>query len=230
MWVYLLDDDSAHAAALARHLAASGYRSRAFTDADEFHAHACGTDPACAIVEAQAGGYSTLAVWDALRAKGICLPMIFLVAWPDIAVCVQAMRRGAVDFLTKPCQPAALHEALQRAEAQSASWHAARTRDALLHERLVRLTPREREVLALVLAGHRNKQIAALLCSQESTVKVHRSRLMHKLGARSLADLMRLREQIESAPVPVRSAAPGRAIPRSVERPQPWRDGVLADA
>ena len=203
LWVDILDDDVSHARALAQRLSVEGYRPRVFAGVDEFLSRTAPSRLACAVLEARVGGQSGLEVWDSMRASGVQVPVIFLTRSRDIATCVQAMRRGAVDFLTKPAGLATVLDALHRAEAFALRWRSAQSQRVRVHERMSRLTPRERDVLTLVLVGQRNKQIAARLACQESTVKVHRSRLMRKLEARSLAELLGLREHLDTWRPPV---------------------------
>jgi FixJ family two-component response regulator len=223
--VFLLDDDARETCRLERLLAGEGYKAQTLGGIEDLGEVMRTPDPACLILERTVGGRSGLEILDAMEAAGLPVPIIFLVAEGDVATCASAMRRGAVDYLLKPAEPPALRDAVRRAEAVSGARHAANSRRELAQQRLSRLTPREQEVLALLLAGHTNKQIAAELSSRESTVKVHRSRLMRKLETRSLAELLRYAEHVESpgARADRASVAVTRFTGRSVRSPEPLR-------
>ena len=191
--VFLVDDDAAVRKALARLVAAAGYRVEAFDSARAFLD--CGRDgsaPACLVLDVQMPDVSGLDLQRELNAVDSILPIVFLTGHGDIPMSVRAMQAGAADFLTKPVQQADLLRAVERAIARAVVPSAERReRDAIL-DRLRGLTPREREVLALVVMGRLNKQIAAELGTVEKTVKVHRARVMEKMQAGTLADLVRL--------------------------------------
>ena len=131
-------------------------------------------------------------IQERLSAGGIERPVIFLTGIGDIPASVRAMKAGAVDFLTKPVEAAALLAAVVQALARDTAMRAARAEGDAVRQRLARLTPREREVLDGVLAGRLNKQIAGDLGTAEKTVKVHRGRMMKKMGVRTMADLIRV--------------------------------------
>ena len=139
---------------------------------------------------------------QALIEKSCALPIIFLTGRGDIPTSVQAMKRGAVDFLTKPVDDNDLIAAVHHACELDSAGRTRRAEIAALRQRLATLTPREREVLGYVIAGRLNKQIATALGTKEKTVKVHRARLMQKMQAQSLADLVRLSGQAGIAPTP----------------------------
>jgi len=189
---HLLDDDVTHAQALARALGRDGVPTRAFASADAFFRHVHEGTRGCVILESTVAGCSGIDVVRTLSGRGLPIPSIFLVGKGNLPDCVEAMRHGAVDYLEKPAAMDELRESLRRAAILSDVWHVASSDRTLARARLARLSPREREVLNLVLGGRRNKQIAAELDTRESTVKVHRSRLMRKLEARSLAEVLRL--------------------------------------
>jgi FixJ family two-component response regulator len=143
-----------------------------------------------------------LALQQALAAKGIERPVIFLTGRGDIPTTVRAMKAGAVDFLTKPVDAGALLAAIDSARERESRDREARAEMEFFTARLATLTPRERQVLGHVIAGRLNKQIAYDLGTVEKTIKVHRSRMMEKMGVRSLAELVRLAERagIEAMP------------------------------
>jgi FixJ family two-component response regulator len=195
--VHLLDHDEAFCRSAHRLLAGDGRSVRRFADAEQLIAFASDRGPACAIVDIQLPGENGLAVQSAIREHIPHVPVIFVARRWDVRSCVDAMRRGAIELLEKPVAPAALRGALTLAEAASRDQWRRRMAWERARERFARLTRREREVLDLLVAGQRNKQIAYALSSEESTIKVHRSRLMRKLDARSLVDVLRLRQELQ---------------------------------
>jgi FixJ family two-component response regulator len=196
--VWLVDDDPGVLRALQRLLETEGYDTRAFPDAAAFLAAHDASLPGCAVVDLGLPGLDGLALQHRLADAGDPCPVIFLSGQGSIPAAVQAMRGGAVDFLTKPVETATLLAAIQVALARDAGNRARRAADADLRARLESLTPREREVMAEVVTGLLNKQIADRLGAAEKTIKVHRGRVMHKMGVRSIAELVticnRLRE------------------------------------
>jgi FixJ family two-component response regulator len=194
--VFLVDDDAGVVKALSRLLRAKGYDVQPFTSSQAFLDDHDAAVPGCAVLDVGMPGVNGLDLQHALTlAVSQPRPIIFLTGKGDIPTSVRAMRAGAVDFLTKPVDGGALLAAIARAadqDAKSRHDHAALT---AIQVRLLSLTPREREVLAHVVAGKLNKQIAADLGTVEKTVKVHRSRMMEKMGVRSVADLVRLAER-----------------------------------
>jgi len=199
--VYVLDDEPEMVKALTRLLGASGFRVHGFTSAAEFLARERHLGPACLVLDVAMAGMDGLQVQEQLRQTGEDLPIVFLTGHGDIPMSVHAIKAGAEDFLTKPVNAAdllrAINGALQRASDQQAS----REGLAVLQARLASLTPREREVLGHVVAGKLNKQIAGDLGTGEQNIKVHRGRLMRKLGVRSVAELVRLAERLGIRPV-----------------------------
>lgn len=196
--VFLLDDDVPHSHSLARQLKEEGFEPRVPQSLEQLFDAIDDTQAGCVIAENRHAGRSGREILDHIAAEEAPLPVIFLVARGSVSECAHLMRLGAADYLGKPAAMAELRDALRRAEAVSRMLQEARNRREAMDERLARLTPRERQILGLVLAGHRNKQIAFALSSQESTVKVHRSRLMRKLETRSLAELMRLAPELDA--------------------------------
>ncbi len=189
--VHLVDDDPAVLRALRRLLAAAGHACQTHESAEAFLSWPLGGS-GCIVIDLQMPGASGLDLQARLAEQDIVLPVIFLTGRGDIGTSVRAMKAGAVDFLTKPVEPSELLEAVATALAHAWALNAVRMAEAGLAQRLERLTPREREVLDLVVNGRLNKQIAGDLGVAEKTVKVHRARVMEKLGARNLADLVRL--------------------------------------
>lgn len=196
--VRVVDDDPSFLRAVSRRLEAAGFHIEAFRSAEEFLARPSGV-PGCVVVDLRMQGQSGLDLQDALARTDEPLPVIFLTGHGDIHSSVRAMKRGAVDFLTKPVSGTELIEAVQRAIAVDAQGRAERLAQRQLSARYGRLTPREREVFALVARGLLNKQIAGELGTSERTVKAHRAHVMRKMGAPSVADLTRAAERLESA-------------------------------
>lgn len=191
--VYLVDDDGAVLRALTRVLASEGFATRTFTSPETFlTAH----DPSvagCAILDLVMPEMDGLAIQRRLAPTDAMAPrrIIFLTGEADVPTSVAAMKGGAVDFLTKPVDAEALLDAVRRAIELDLAARRRDTDDAGLRARFESLTPREREVLRHVVSGKLNKQIAAALGTTEKTIKVHRARVMQKMDAPSLADLVR---------------------------------------
>jgi FixJ family two-component response regulator len=194
--VFIVDDDTAVRKALSRLVAAGGYRPRAFGSADEFLKEHDPAEPGCALLDIAMPNVDGLQLQSALTAGGAERPVVFVTGRGDIRQSVAAMKGGAVDFLTKPVEAAELLAAIGRATARDAENRRQRTEQALIWERVSQLTPREREVMMHVVAGRLNKQIAGALGTVEKTIKVHRGRMMTKMGLHSVADLVRVTERI----------------------------------
>jgi FixJ family two-component response regulator len=190
--VFLVDDDAGVLKALSWLLRARGYDTQSFTSPQEFLVSHDATKPGCAVLDVSMPGLDGLELQQALAAGGCARPVIFLTGRGDIPTSVRAMRAGAIDFLTKPVSDDDLLAAIARAEKEDAETRQADTELQSIAARIALLTPREREVMTHVIAGKLNKQIAADLGSAEKTVKVHRSRVMEKMGVRSVAALVRL--------------------------------------
>jgi FixJ family two-component response regulator len=190
--IHLVDDDAAVLRALRRLLAAGGHRCEAHLTAEAFLARHDPEEPGCAIVDLGLPGMDGFGLQERLSAGGIARPVIFLTGIGDIPATVRAMKAGAVDFLTKPVDGANLLSAVEQALARDSAARAVRAEGDAVRLRLARLTPREREVLEGVIAGRLNKQIAGDLGTAEKTVKVHRGRMMNKMGVRTVADLIRV--------------------------------------
>jgi FixJ family two-component response regulator len=193
--VYLVDDDAGVLKALARLLHARGYEVRSFTSPQAFLADHDASVAGCAVLDVSMPDLDGLELQQALTTQGSQRPVIFLTGRGDIPTSVRAMQAGAIDFLTKPVNDADLLAAIARAEKHDAEIRSATASLSSIKARLGLLTPREREVMTHVVAGRLNKQIAGDLGTVEKTVKVHRARVMSKLGVRSVADLVRLAEK-----------------------------------
>lgn len=190
--VCIVDDDVGVLRALSRRLRVRGYGVRTFTSPTAFLEADDVSVPGCAIVDLAMPGMTGLELQRAMIGRGAQRPIIFLTGRGDISATVRAMRAGAVDFLTKPVDDQALLDALARAEALDAKARAAQAEHHAWRKKIATLTPREREIIPHVLAGKMNKDIAADLGIVEQTIKVHRRRMMTKLGIGNVIDLARI--------------------------------------
>jgi FixJ family two-component response regulator len=193
--IFLVDDDAGVLKALTRLLEAKGYEVQSFTSPQAFLVSHDASVPGCAVLDVSMPDLDGLALQEALTAEGSQRPIIFLTGKADIPTSVRAMRAGAIDFLTKPVNDVDLWAAIARAESEDSKIRAANASLNSINARFAMLTPREHEVMTHVIAGRLNKQIAGDLGTVEKTVKVHRGRVMTKLGVRSVADLVRLAEK-----------------------------------
>ena len=198
--VFVVDDDESVRRSLHRLLSTDGLDVALFASPNDLLARRPPDGPACVLLDLRLPGASGLDVQDALARAGWDLPVIFLTGYADVGSSVRALKRGAVDFLEKPVSDQALldvvHQALGRARA---AWRR-RAERAAIQARFDMLTARERDVLALVLRGMLNKQIAAKLGISEKTVKFHRGRVMAKTQAGSVAELVRQAAKIDIDP------------------------------
>jgi FixJ family two-component response regulator len=194
--VFVVDDDPSILRALTRLLRAGGHAVSAFRSPRDFLAQHDPAVPGCVVLDLAMPGLNGLELQTALAASGCQRPIIFVSGHGDVPSSVRAMKAGAVDFLTKPVSEENLLAAIRRAIERDHLMRQARAELQAIGERLNKLTPREREVLQHVVSGQLNKEIAADLGTVEKTVKVHRSRVMEKMGVRSLADLVRMAERI----------------------------------
>jgi FixJ family two-component response regulator len=201
--VHLVDDDSSFLTSMSRLLLASGYEVKTFTSATGFLNQLAPDATGCVVADLRMPGQSGLDLQDALAKAGCPMPVVFLTGHGDIPASVRAMRHGAEDFLTKRAPKDELLAAVQRALERGARENARRLRLREIRDRLDRLTPREREVLDLVVRGKLNKEIAGELAIHERTVKLHRTSITSKLQVHSVAELTRL----------VLEANPGKANP-----------------
>jgi FixJ family two-component response regulator len=193
--VFIVDDDARVLNALSRLLCVNGYNVRLYTSAQEFLTHHDATVPGCLLLDVAMPDLNGLELQQALVDEGSHRPIIFITGKGDIPTTVRAMKAGAMDFLTKPVSEQELLEAISRAKERDAKASELRAELASIEAKMNTLTPREREVLTHVVAGRLNKQIAADLGTVEKTIKVHRSRMMDKLGIRTVADLVRMAEK-----------------------------------
>ena len=192
--VFLIDDDDALRKATTRLLDSCGYAVRAFASAEEFLAAFDPELPGCLLLDLRLPGQSGLEVQRTLTERASTLPIVFLTGHADVPTSVFAMKRGAIDFLEKPVREEDLLAALERALELDGRRRRKRGEVAAVEQRYATLTPREREVLAEIVAGKLNKQAAHKLGIAERTIKLHRSRVLEKMGAASVADLVRMAE------------------------------------
>jgi RNA polymerase sigma factor (sigma-70 family) len=205
--VFVIDDDDEVRRGLVRLLRAAGRPAEGYASAQDFLERAPRHEPGCLVADVYLPQVDGLVLVDLLRSAGWTLPVIFITGRADVPTTVRAMKRGAIDFLLKPVNEAELLDAIDRAVERDRQERQARAERAEAARRLESLTPRERQVFELVVTGLLNKQIAGDLGTTEQTVKVHRARVMQKMGAASLPDLVRLAAQLNLA---VGSAAADR--------------------
>ena len=200
--VHVVDDDDSLRTAVSRLLRAAGYEVHTYSSVGEFLMRERADRPSCIILDVRMPGPSGLDLQQALDARVDALPIVFLTGHGDIPMSVQAMRAGAVDFLTKPVKREVLLNAVHAAVAQHRERRAGSERAKQVRVRFETLTSREREVFERVVAGMLNKQIAAALGCSIRTVKIHRARTMEKMQVDSLADLVRAAELLRTDRVP----------------------------
>ena len=196
--VYVVDDNDSFRRAVTRLLEVAGYEVRAYRSAGEFVLARREDQRGCVLLDVQMPGPSGLDLQEALSKEEEPLPIIFLTAHGDVPMTVRAMKAGAVDFLTKPIKREELLGAVRTALARDLHVQTSREQRNELRTRFKKLTPRERAVSELVVAGKLNKQIASDLGMAERTVKAHRAQVMTKMQASSLAELVRLADRMEN--------------------------------
>jgi FixJ family two-component response regulator len=194
--VFVVDDDPSVRKSLTRLIAAAGYDVEAFASAREFLDRERYAGPSCLVLDVRMPGLTGLDVQEALARAGHRMSIVFVTGHGEVATSVRAMKGGAVDFLTKPFDEKDLLDAIRRAVAKDVHDRSDEARLTEVQERIKLLTAREAEVFALVVTGMLNKQIAAALGIGEKTVKVHRARVMAKMRAGSVADLVRLADRV----------------------------------
>jgi FixJ family two-component response regulator len=197
--VVVVDDDAAVREALQNLLHSVGLKVQLFGSVQEFLGGKRPDGPSCLVLDVRLPGQSGLDLQDELVKANIHLPVIFITGHGDIPMSVRAMKAGAVEFLTKPFRDQELLDAIQTALERDRARREQEQTVAALRRDFESLTPREREVMAHVVSGRLNKQIAADLGLSEITVKVHRGNVMRKMHARSLADLVRMADRLSRA-------------------------------
>ena len=190
--VFVVDDDPLVRHSVADLLDSAGFAVRTFASAMDFLQSEHPDLPACLILDVELPGLSGLDLQVKLTKSGVDVTIVFLTGRGDIPMSVRAMKRGAVEFLTKPFRKEELLDAVQEALLRDREGRLQRSETSELRKRLGTLTPRERQVMALVVTGLLNKQIAGELGTTEETIKVHRGRVMSKMGAGSLAELVQM--------------------------------------
>jgi RNA polymerase sigma factor (sigma-70 family) len=195
--VYVVDDDPAVLDAIRLLLRSVGLASQTFESASAFLGAFDPEQPGCLVLDVRMPGMSGIDLQEKLHEMGISIPIVFVTAHGDIPMAVQAVKAGALDFIPKPFRDQDLLDRVQQAIELDTQRRQARQEQQSLAERLESLSPREREVLDLVVAGNANKVIAAELGISQRTVEIHRARVMQKMGADSLPDLVRLTLELD---------------------------------
>ena len=200
--VFVVDDDVSVRESLEALIRCEGWRPEAFHSADEFLARPRTATPSCLVLDLTLPGLNGLELQERIAGDRSDMPIIFISGYGDVPKTVRAMKAGAVEFLTKPFNDDDLLSAIRQAIERSQSTLARQSEMRQLRQRLASLTPREREVMSLVVSGLLNKQIGTELGISEITVKAHRGKVMEKMQAESIADLVKMAERLRSATAP----------------------------
>jgi FixJ family two-component response regulator len=198
--VCVVDDDQSVRRALGRLFKSAGYAAETFASAEDYLSREIFQGPICLVLDVRMPGLNGLELQGALETRGACDQIVFITGHGDVPTATQAMKNGAVDFLTKPFDDAELTEAVKRALERGEKQLCQRGERREARARVDKLTPREFEVLRFVVMGLLNKQIAAELHTAEKTIKVHRGRVMQKLAVTSVPDLVRISQRAGFSP------------------------------
>lgn len=198
--VCVVDDDSSIRRGLRRLFKSAGYEAEMFASAEEYLARELFEGPICLVLDVRMPGVNGLELQKTLEARGACEQIVFITGHADVPTCKRAMKLGAIDFLTKPFDDTELIEAVERSLVRAGEILQAKRERSAARRRLDKLTPREFEVLRYVILGLLNKQIAGELKTAEKTIKVHRGRVMQKLGIGSVPDLVRFSQAAGISP------------------------------
>ena len=198
--VFIIDDDQGILDALIRFLRTAGYETKAYSSPQAFLEEHDPSMPGCVVLDLSMPRMNGLAVQRELVTRGTERPIIFLSGRGTVPASVEAMKAGAVDFLPKPLKGDELLSAIKVAEERDLVRLQRAAERKAAGKLIDKLTPREKEVMELVVQGHLNKNIAALISTTEKTVKAHRGRVMHKIGVRSVAELVRLTSKVTTKP------------------------------
>ena len=198
--VCIVDDDQSVRRGLRRLFKSAGYAAETFASAEDYLAREIFEGPICLVLDVRMPGLNGLGLQEALEPRGAGEQIVFITGHGEVLTCTQAMKNGAVDFLLKPFDDCELIEAVARALSRAREMLRQRAERRAARSSIDKLTPREFEVLRLVIVGLLNKQIAAELNTAEKTIKVHRGRVMQKLGLTSVVDLVRLSERAGVSP------------------------------
>lgn len=194
--VFIVDDDASVCKALKRLIQSMGFKVVVFDSAKNFLEQGSHERPACLVLDVRMPGMSGIELQEQLRNAGVSIPIIFITGHANVSMTVEAMKAGALDFIEKPFDDQKLINAINQAIKKDKRLVSEFAVQKKLQQRVNSLTPREHEVFVLVVDGMLNKQIAFNLGMSEKTVKVHRARVMQKMKARSLADLVRMSEKL----------------------------------
>jgi FixJ family two-component response regulator len=195
--IFVVDDDPSVRDAISNLLEAVGMQTRVFGSTEEFQRAIRPDVPSCMVLDMKLPGMNGLQLQESLEKAGIRIPIVFITAFADVPMTSKAMKAGAIEFLVKPFQKQELLTAVQEGLERDRAWREEQAEIAELRARFQELTAREREVMELVAAGLINKQVGVQLGLSEVTVKIHRGRVMQKMGAASLADLVRMSDKLK---------------------------------